>query len=244
MRDLGFIGIGNMGLPMTGRLLERGYRVTVFDTVAARVQAAVACGRRRRMRAALHALIVGLVLAGGVVDVSGGGFAGQFLVATEEIRDPRFERAVIYLVHHDEAGAMGLIVNQPLGALPLARVLDSFGLDPEGVRGDIMVHYGGPVQPTRGFVLHTSEYSDPSTEAVAGGIALTADRAILDAIAHGHGPREALFALGYAGWAGGQLEAEIRAGGWITVPADRGLLFDADAGRKWERAMARRKIQL
>ncbi|HET7342571.1 MAG TPA: YqgE/AlgH family protein, partial [Methylomirabilota bacterium] len=146
--------------------------------------------------------------------------------------------------HHDAGGAMGLIVNQPLGDLPLARVLESFGLDAEGVRGDLTVHYGGPVLPTRAFVLHTPDYSDPSTEVVAGGIAVTADRAILDAIAHGQGPREALFALGYAGWAGGQLESEIRAGAWVTVPADRALLFDADAARKWERAMARRKIQL
>jgi putative transcriptional regulator len=169
---------------------------------------------------------------------------GRFLVATEEMEDPRFDHTLIYLVLHDAAGAMGLVVNRPLGELPLARVVEPFGLDPDGVSGSILVHYGGPVQPTRGFVLHTADYSDPATRLVLGGIALTSDRAILDAIAHARGPHRTLLAFGYAGWAAGQLESEMRRGGWITVPADAGLLFDEDNDRKWERAMARREIQL
>ncbi len=169
---------------------------------------------------------------------------GRFLVATEDMEDPRFDHTLIYLVLHDAAGAMGLVVNRSLGEFPLAGVIEPFGLDPAGVSGSILVHYGGPVQPTRGFVLHTADYSDPATRLVLGGIALTSDRAILDAIAHGRGPHRTLLAFGYAGWAAGQLESEMRRGGWITVSADAGLLFDADNDRKWERAMARRKIQL
>jgi len=169
---------------------------------------------------------------------------GQFLVATEDVGDPRFDHTVIYMVLHDPAGAMGLIVNRTFGEVPLARVLERFGLDAENVTGDIRVRYGGPVQPTQGFLLHTSDYSDPATQLVAPGIALTSDAAILDAIAHGHGPHHSLLAFGYAGWAAGQLEAEIRRGAWISVPADQALLFDETDDRKWERAMARRKIQL
>jgi len=177
-------------------------------------------------------------------DQEGTWLTGQFLVATDEIGDPRFDHTVIYLILHDADGAMGLVVNRPLGEVPLARVLDALGLDPTDVNGDLQVHYGGPVQPTRGFVLHTSDYTGPRTRPIRDGIALTADREILDAIAHGRGPRHSLFGFGYAGWAPGQLEDEIRRGSWITVPADSQLLFDEESDLKWERAMARRKIQL
>ena len=106
------------------------------------------------------------------------------------------------------------------------------------------MHYGGPVSPARAFVLHTSDYAGPNTQAISDGIALTTDDGILDAIAHGRGPVRSLFAFGYAGWAPGQLEDEIRRGSWITVPADQPLLFSEDYDRKWERATARQKIQL
>ena len=106
------------------------------------------------------------------------------------------------------------------------------------------VHFGGPVEPSRGFVLHTSDHVEPSTLRIRDGIALTADRGILDAIAHARGPSRARFAVGYVGWAPGQLEDEIRRGSWFTVPADPSLLFGEDHDRTWERATARRKIHL
>jgi len=184
------------------------------------------------------------VAAADAADDDGPWLSGQFLVATEQIGGPPFARTVIYLVLHDAGGAMGLIVNRPVGEVPLARVLDSVGLDAIGVSGDLRVHFGGPVEPARVFVLHTSDYSGPSTRAIRDGIALTADHAILDAIAHGRGPARSLFTFGYAGWAPGQLEDEIRRGSWFTVPADPSLLFGEDHERTWERATARRKIQL
>jgi putative transcriptional regulator len=162
------------------------------------------------------------------------GLAGQLLVATDAVGDPRFHRSVVYVVHHGTAGAMGVVVNRPLGDAPLAAILDEVGGTSAGVSGTLRVHYGGPVEPGKGAVLHTSD----------SGLALTTSPAILDAIAHRRAPARFLFVLGYAGWAPGQLEAEIDAGAWITVPGDADLILDDDAASKWERAMTRRRIRL
>lgn len=192
-------------------------------------------------------IVVVFVLAlasGAAVGQEAAWLTGQFLVATEKLRDPRFEHTVIYLVRHDADGAMGLIVNRPIGRMPAADVIAAFGMDASGVSGDLQVHYGGPVDPRRGFVLHTADHREPTTQIVRDGIAMTAEQKILGAIARGKGPRQSLFAFGYAGWARGQLEGELRDGAWITVTADAALLFDADHARKWERATARQKIRL
>jgi putative transcriptional regulator len=170
--------------------------------------------------------------------------AGQLLVAKDELRDPRFFHSVIYIVHHDAGGAMGLIVNRPIGETALPALLEQAGLESTGVKGKIRVHFGGPVEPGQGFFLHTADYTIEGTEVVADGLAVTARPEILRAIGAGTGPRRSLFALGYAGWAPGQLEAEIKAGAWEIVPADEALVFDEHAETKWERAMARRTIRL
>ena len=162
------------------------------------------------------------------------GLAGQLLVATDALRDPRFRRSVVYLVHHGDAGAMGVVVNRPLGDAPLAAILDELGGSSAGISGTLRVHYGGPVEPHRGALLHATD----------SGLALTTTPAILDAIARGQGPARFIFVLGYAGWAPGQLEAEIDSGAWITVPGDADLVLDDDATTKWDRAMSRRRIRL
>jgi putative transcriptional regulator len=175
------------------------------------------------------------------------GLAGQFLVATDTLRDPRFARTVIYMVRHDATGAMGLVVNRPVRDMPLGPLLRKFGRDDRGVTGTVRAHYGGPVEIGQGFLLHTAEYATEGTERVAGDIAMTPTPGVLTAlgdIARGAGPRKSLFAIGYAGWAPGQLEGEIERGAWITVPADEGLLFDEDPARKWDRATARRRITI
>lgn len=169
---------------------------------------------------------------------------GQCLVATASLRDPRFARAVVYVIRHDAGGAMGLIVNRPVQDLPLASLLRAFGRDDRGVTGSVPAHFGGPVESRLGFVLHTAEYATESTERIAGDVALTPQEgvpALMDDMAHGAGPRKSLFALGYSGWAPGQLEREIDQGSWITVPADEALLFDEDHTRKWDRAASRRR---
>ncbi len=197
--------------------------------------------------AAIAAVAASPFDARGLVDARGraaGSLTGQLLVATEDLHDPRFVRTVIYMLQHDAGGAMGLVVNRPVGAAPLARLLEQFGLEGHAASGSIRVHYGGPVEPGHAFVLHTTDYTGDGTRVIKDGIALTMHPEILDALAQGRGPRHVLLMLGYAGWAPGQLEAEIQRGSWITVPSDETLLFDDEAGKKWERATARRKIEI
>jgi len=139
---------------------------------------------------------------------------------------------------------MGLILNRPIGEASLSELLEQSGVEGKGVNGEIRVHFGGPVEPGRGFILHTAEYNIEGTQVVKDGIAMTARPEVLRAMGTGTGPRKSLFALGYAGWGSGQIEAEIKTGSWEIVPADKTLVFDEDYETKWERAMARRTIHL
>ena len=170
--------------------------------------------------------------------------AGQLLVATSEMGDPRFFHAVIYMIEHDASGAMGLLVNRPVATVPLARLLADVGADTAGVSGTIRVRLGGPVEVSRGAVLHTAEYAAKETLRVTSLVSVTWEPEVLRAIASGTGPRRSLFALGYAGWGPGQLEAEITAGAWIAVPADEELVFGDDDEEKWEQAISKRLIEL
>ncbi len=179
--------------------------------------------------------------------VSQAGFqslAGQLLVATTVIRDPRFHHTIIYLVRHDPGGAMGVVVNRKLAEVPIARVLEEAGQSTDNVTGWIGIHYGGPVEPARGLVLHTADYAGAGTVRVDDKISLTIEPAILRDLAAGAGPRRSLFVLGHAGWAPSQLEQELAKGAWVIVPADEALVFSDDHGDKWDRAMARHGIRL
>ena len=202
--------------------------------------------RRRGVGCALAALVlgVGLPAAPPAPRAQSASLAGQLLVATPDLHDSHFQQAVVYMLRHDESGAMGLVVNQPLGDVPLARLLDQAGMDSAGAAGSIHLHVGGPVETARVFVLHTDDYAAPGTLRVGGGLALTWQAEILRALTAGAGPRRAVFALGYAGWGPGQLEGELRAGDWVSVPADEGIVFDDADATKWTRAFARRKISL
>jgi putative transcriptional regulator len=173
-----------------------------------------------------------------------GSLAGELLVATPELHDPHFQHTVVYLVRHDPGGAMGVIVNRPIGDVPLAALLERAGLDARGSTGALRLHRGGPVEPTRVFALHSDDYAASGTVPLGEGLALTWQADILRALAAGGGPRRAVFAVGYAGWAPGQLEDEIKAGAWVSVPADLGLLFDDSSDTKWDRAYARHRITL
>jgi len=168
---------------------------------------------------------------------------GQLLVATPEMRDPRFVETVIYMIQHDQSGAMGLVINRPLAKGPISDLLKGLGVEGEDAVGEIVLHYGGPVEPQKAFVLHSDDYAGKGTTPVDGGVAVTADDEIVRAIGRGNGPSKSLFILGYAGWAPGQLEAEIQANSWFSIPGDAGLVFGADPSTKWERAMARRKVK-
>jgi len=164
--------------------------------------------------------------------------AGQLLVAAPELRDPRFFHAVVYVVRHDRTGALGLVVNRPDKEVPIADLLERMGLEHEGVAGTLRMRYGGPVEPGRVFVLHTADYRVEGTRVIGNGIALTVNPAILRAIGKGAGPRQAILTLSYSGWGPGQLEMEMRAGAWISIPADPSIVFDDRDDTKWQRAMA------
>jgi putative transcriptional regulator len=173
---------------------------------------------------------------------------GHFLVAMPAMEDERFRKTVIYLCAHSDEGAMGIVVNRPLQSLTFRDLLVQLKIIP-GDQGIVLppaaqavpLIQGGPVESGRGFVLHSPDFhSTDSTLAIDGDICLTATLDVLRAIAIGEGPARAIMALGYAGWAPGQLEGEIRANGWLTCPGDGSTVFDADMDGKYDRLM--RKI--
>ena len=167
--------------------------------------------------------------------------AGSLLVAMPGIGDPRFERAVILLCEHDQAHAMGLTVNRPVEGLTIADLLTRLGVEAGPEAPEALVLMGGPVEPERGFVLHTGDQGRGAGSVDVGGdILLTASREILRSLAgKEQRPRRAVMAVGYAGWDAGQLEREIRENVWLTCEADEDLLFDDDHEHKWSRALAK-----
>ena len=160
---------------------------------------------------------------------------GQLLIAMPQMEDPRFARSVVFMCAHNADGAMGLVVNKAVEQPSMGELLRQLGIDGEGFAAR-RVHFGGPVEAGRGFVLHSTDYTEQAT-LVVGRIGLTATMDILRAIGRGEGPRQSLFALGYAGWGPGQLDAEIQANGWLTAPSDDALLFEDGNEDKWRRAI-------
>jgi putative transcriptional regulator len=170
--------------------------------------------------------------------------AGRLLVATEEMKDPRFVGAVIYLVSHDAHGTLGLVINRPIARGSINDLLKGFGSDVQGAAREITIHYGGPVSERQGFLLHSDDVTLESTITTHNGIAMTSSTRLIEAIALGKGPQHFLLTLGYAGWAPGQLEGEIEANSWVLVTPDKSLVFGDDAENKWRQAMDKRKISL
>ena len=163
--------------------------------------------------------------------------SGQLLIAMPGMKDPRFAKTVIYMCAHSADGAMGLVINKVLDSLSFPDLLEQLGLDCSGDGERIDVHFGGPVESGRGFVLHTSDYAQEATLVVDGEVGLTATVDILKAIAEGSGPKRCFLALGYSGWGPGQLDQEIMRNGWLSVTPDVDLVFGPDLDRKWEQAM-------
>jgi len=163
---------------------------------------------------------------------------GALLVAMPGMGDPRFDRAVIFLCAHTPEGAMGLIVNKPVPDMALGDLLDQLDLQANGPAHTATVHFGGPVETARGFVLHSPDYqSGLKTLNVADQFGMTATIDVLEAIANGEGPERAQVMLGYAGWGPGQLESEIARNGWLTADATLDLVFDVDDDAKWLEAI-------
>jgi putative transcriptional regulator len=170
---------------------------------------------------------------------------GQMLIAMPGMSDPRFDRSVIFMCAHSDNGAMGIIVNKRAPMISFNELLERLDILPQESRirlpddvQTMLVQFGGPVEPGRGFVLHTSDYFSADTSLpIDERVALTATLDILRAIAGGQGPRRSLLALGYAGWAPGQLEDEIQRNGWLSCAADEDLLFDHDLDGKYLNAL-------
>jgi putative transcriptional regulator len=177
---------------------------------------------------------------------------GQMLIAMPTMGDDRFSRSVIYMCAHSSEGAMGIIVNQPAVNISFADLLVKLDVIPSADRillpstaGVVKVLKGGPVETERGFVLHSSDFFiENSTLPIDDGICLTATLDILKAIARGNGPANAVLALGYAGWAPGQLETEIHANGWLHCSADAELVFGRDNEGKYTKALKKIGIDL
>jgi len=166
---------------------------------------------------------------------------GQFLLAMPGIGDPRFERAVIAMCSHDEEGALGIGLGSVIDSMRFHDVLRQLDIDP-GQSEDRAVYLGGPVEPRRGFVLHSRDWGGNDTIDVAGRWALSGTVDILRAIAGGVGPAQWVAALGYAGWGPGQLDAEMTRHGWFNVAGDDALLFDPGADGRWQAGYARAGI--
>ena len=170
--------------------------------------------------------------------------AGQLLIASPRMPDPRFQRTVILMVRHGKDGALGITINRPVQELPIATLLEKLGESDTSVEGSVQVFAGGPVQPGVGFVLHSADYKRTGTVVIDGRFSMTQSREILRDIGNKGGPEKALVAFGYAGWAPGQLEAELDAEAWFVAPADTELVFDEARDKVWEQAMARRPRDL
>ncbi|SMY06813.1 YqgE/AlgH family protein [Flavimaricola marinus] len=164
--------------------------------------------------------------------------SGQFLIAMPGMGDPRFAQSVVYMCAHSDEGAMGLIVNKPTPEIHFSDLLTQLGIDSEPGMRDIRVHFGGPVEQSRGFVLHSSDYLDgPTTLQVADDMAMTASLDVLEELAAGRGPSSSLMALGYSGWGPGQLEDEIAANGWLTAASRADIVFGRASEHKWSAAL-------
>jgi putative transcriptional regulator len=190
------------------------------------------------------ALYLGAALPTAAQTPTPASLAGQLLVASPSMGDPRFARTVIVMVRHDKDGAFGIIVNRPIGERPLAGLLEMLGEKDTAVAGTVRIFAGGPVQPEMGFVVHSSDYHRPGTIDINGRVAMTASREILRDIGHNNGPNKSLIAFGYAGWGPGQLEGELARRDWSIAPGASNLIFDEDREKVWDAAFAQRMQDL
>jgi putative transcriptional regulator len=201
----------------------------------------------------LGSILAGMVLCASLVHAAlptaadnpkDGSLTGQLLIASPSMGDPRFLQTVILMVRHDRNGALGIVINRPIGDRPLASLLAALGDKDPAVAGTVRIFAGGPVEPDIGFVVHSSDYHRPDTLDIDGSLAMTSSREILRDIGNQRGPSKSLIAFGYAGWAPGQLEGELAQGFWFMSPPDGSLVFDDDRDEVWDHAMKRRTQDL
>jgi len=159
---------------------------------------------------------------------------GRFLLATPGMGDPRFRFGVIYIVNHDDSGAMGIVLNKGKKGLRMSELLDQIGIDGDVRVADTPVLSGGPVDLDRGFVLHSLDWFRPdSSLKLSETLSLTSTKDVLRALVSDNAPSRAVLAIGYAGWGPGQLEAELSDNAWLVADADEAIIFDPDLAGKW-----------
>lgn len=159
--------------------------------------------------------------------------SGQLLIAMPQMEDPRFSRTVIYICSHTKEGAMGIILNRFAENINFCDLMEQLNLPVISENENIPVHFGGPMETGRGFVLHSADFTEEASLLIEDSIALTATVDMLRAISDGTGPKKSILALGYAGWAPGQLDEEIQANGWLSAPADFDIIFGSEIDSKW-----------
>ena len=177
-----------------------------------------------------------------MIDTDAPYLTGQLLIAMPALRDPRFARTVIFMCAHNDEGAMGLVVNRLIGSISFDALMEELDIAREELPvpwSAPSIHFGGPVETSRGFVLHSADYASEETITFESHLAMTSTVEILRDIAIGCGPRQAMLALGYAGWGPGQLDEEMQDNAWLNVGADDDIIFDQDLDSKWERALAK-----
>ena len=168
---------------------------------------------------------------------------GKFLLAMPGMGDPRFEHSVVFICKHSDKGAMGLIVNKRANDLKFTELLQQLDIEPAPDMRPIEVHFGGPVEFGRGFVLHSADYmTDEATLKVSPKIGMTTTLDILEDISQGLGPKDCILAMGYSGWGPGQLEAEIAQNGWLICDASHDIIFGGDDEGKWTLALRKMGI--
>jgi putative transcriptional regulator len=177
--------------------------------------------------------------------INSGYLEGQLLVATPNVTGDHFSKSVILMCAHSAEGAMGIIINHTLDNVRYADLFEQLALPNDILQENLAVHYGGPVEVNRGFVIyeHEGQFKDEAMLTV-GQIAISGTLGVLKAIAAGKGPRRSLLALGYAGWSAGQLESEMKENSWFSVPASMDLIFERSNAKKWERAAMLQGVDL
>ncbi len=171
------------------------------------------------------------------ITVDGEYLEGRILIAMPTMSDPRFKKTIILLCTHNEEGAMGIVLNKNMEAFTFGSLLEQLEIQHDSNLEKTRVHFGGPVDAERGFILHSTDTVQENSTVIGEGIALTATLDMLERMATGEGPDSSFIALGYAGWGPGQLEAEIQENGWLIVDADPDLVFSDQLTGKWQAAI-------
>ena len=161
---------------------------------------------------------------------------GQIIVSMPSLQDERFYKTVIYMCAHSSEGSMGIIINKKIDYDLYPDLLEQLGIDKPLDKKKLFIRYGGPIESGRGFVLHSDDMIRKETLNIDKGVALTSTAEFFDDLSIGKGPKNSILALGYAGWAPGQLEAEILQNSWMSLPVDTSFLFDDEVSRKWTQA--------